>query len=108
MNEKADHEEFVENESSRPAPTPAPVSLVPSPSVYDMASPSTWNVENDPSLCFNNDFASTDFSSTSFSLDMNKKADHEEFVEKNNQTSQELGEDTWSDLNNLLKVCLHK
>ncbi|KAF3668768.1 Dehydration-responsive element-binding protein 2D [Capsicum annuum] len=118
MNEKADHEEFVKNESSRSAPTPAatPVSLVPSPSIYNVASPSTWNVEIDPSLYFNNDFeidpslyfnndfASTDFSATSFSLDMNEKADHEEFVEKNNQISKELGEDMWSDLNLLPEI----
>ncbi|XP_055833084.1 dehydration-responsive element-binding protein 2D-like [Solanum dulcamara] len=84
---------------SAPAPAPAPV--------YNVASPSTWSVGNDPSLYFNNDFGINNFSTndpTAFNLiDINQTADHSEFVEtnntNNNQISQGLGGEMWRDLN---------
>ncbi|PHT51221.1 putative GTP-binding protein OBGC2 [Capsicum baccatum] len=79
-----------------PAPAPAPV-------VYNVASPSTWSVGNDPSLYFDNDYDINSFATSDdpISIDfmgLMDTTDHEEFAEKNNnQISQGLGGEMWTD-----------
>ncbi|KAM3304605.1 ethylene-responsive transcription factor 5 [Capsicum chacoense] len=81
-----------------PAPAPAPA-----PVVYNVASPSTWSVGNDPSLYFDNDYDINSFATSDdpISIDfmgLMDTTDHEEFAEKNsNQISQGLGGEMWTD-----------
>ncbi|CAN4122912.1 unnamed protein product [Withania somnifera] len=72
-----------------PAPAPAPV---PETTIYDLASPSTWSVGNDPSLYFNDAFGNDQ---TPFHFpDMNEAPDHHEG----------LGGELWRDLNMLPEI----
>ncbi|XP_049390674.1 dehydration-responsive element-binding protein 2F-like [Solanum stenotomum] len=96
---------------SATAPASVPAPLV--PSVYNVASPSTWSVGTDSSLYFNdhdfgiNNFSANDIPSAFNLIDINKTADDhpDEFVEKNdnatnnNQSSQGLGGEMFRDLN---------
>ncbi|XP_060199761.1 dehydration-responsive element-binding protein 2D-like [Lycium barbarum] len=102
FNKQAQAEPQAQIQNSRPnticaAPAPAPVPTT----VYNVASPSTWSVGNDTSLCFNNDFGTNNFSGNDpnafMCLDINQTAD--EGLDENNNN--QLGGEMWRDLNML-------